>query len=155
MNEEKITQLAVAIEVAIAEEIEQHFDGDSVERIVENVVESEIQELQDAIDNLADAISSQIAKEFSFENLIQNSEFVFVIKEKLMESLAKDAQPDSEQELRYIASPNGMWYNGSQPTNVSALIDAIICLTADDATVMQFFNRIALLREFALNIKNK
>lgn len=157
MNEEKLNELAAEIEIAVATEFENNFDESNTMNSIETIVEREV---ENAMENLVSEIASQIAREFTLSNILGNSELVFVIKEKLEEALAKDAEEEQvdNEKLRYVPNSAGemyLRYNGTQPETVSSLIDAIIVLTSDEQSVLQFFNRIATLREYAIAIKNK
>ena len=150
MNEEIVNQMAEAIEESVSEIVGSILSQDSLESEIGSQIESLI---NDNAGTWASDIASEVIRNVDYTTLFENINFAEIVRQAV-------AQNTNETVATTFAYQQGtgqfplMQYTGKVPENVSQLIDSIIYLTEDGATVMQFFQRIALLREFALTIKN-
>ena len=150
MNEEIVNQMAEAIEEEVSEIVGSILSQDSLESEIGSQIESLI---NDNAGTWASDIASEVIRNVDYTTLFENINFADIVRQAV-------AQNTNETVATTFAYQQGtgqfplMQYTGKVPENVSQLIDSIIYLTEDGATVMQFFQRIALLREFALTIKN-
>lgn len=148
MNEEMLNRIVADINESLATEIGSVFDEDTMRRNLADEIESA---LNDVVSDIAREAAHEVIREWDYESLMSEIDVESIIK-KHVESF----DVTSSAGFEYVPNAFGaIQYQGKLPENVSQLIDAIICLTADDATVLQFFNRIATLREYALALKNK
>ena len=151
MNEEIVNQMAEAIEQEISEMVDSILSQSSLESEIGGQIESLI---NDNAGTWASEIASEVVRNFDYTTLFEKIDFADIVRQ----SVAQNTNDTVATNFAYQQGTGQfplMQYTGKVPENVSQLIDSIIYLTEDGATVMQFFNRIALLREFALNIKNK
>ena len=149
MNEEIVNQMAEAIEQEVSEMVDSILSQSSLESEIGSQIESLF---NDNAGTWASDIAEEVVRNIDYTTLFENIDFADIVRQAVANKTVEIA---TTSELKYVSHIAGVQYKGICPETVSELIDAIICLTADDSTVMQFFNRIALLREFALTIKNK
>jgi hypothetical protein len=152
MNEEIVNQMAEAIEQEITEMVDSILSQSSLESEIGGQIESLI---NDSASEWASNIASDVVRNFDYTTLFDNIDFAEIVQQAVANKTIEIATENRLKYIPHIAGESILQYKGVCPETVSELIDAIICLTADDATVMQFFNKIATLREFALAIKNK
>jgi hypothetical protein len=152
MNEEIVNQMAEAIEESVSEIVGSILSQDSLESEIGSQIESLI---NDNAGTWASDIASEVIRNVDYTTLFENINFAEIVRQ----AVANNTNENVATTFTFAYQQGTgqfplMQYTGKVPENVSQLIDSIIYLTEDGATVMQFFQRIALLREFALTIKN-
>ena len=152
MNEEIVNQMAEAIEQEVSEVVDSIISQESLESEIGGQIESLI---NDNAGSWASDIASEVVRNIDYTTLFDNIDFADIVRQAVANKTIEIATESGLKYVPHIAGESILQYKGVCPETVSELIDAIICLTADDATVVQFFNKIATLREFALAIKNK
>jgi hypothetical protein len=152
MNEEIVNQMAEAIEQEVSEVADSILSQDSLESEISLQIESLI---NDSASEWASDIASEVVRNMDYTTMFEKIDFADIVRQAVANKTIEIATENGLKYVPHIAGESILQYKGTCPETVSELVDAIICLTADEATVMQFFNRIATLREFALAIKNK